>query len=211
MHQQLGKRLEDHKGQPYQDPVLNRYYNQLFCDDIEAFRTSVTESTPPWSVLLSSGKTQADLEAIVEDGMLESRAKIFAHRTLKRADAHLYGAILEVSLDKTLNVLAAYRDGSARAINNGRIIDWENREDAEVTEAIVTFLSASQFAAVHLTPWNKPRLPFPNPGITRFSILTSDDFFFGQGNMDKLMKDPLGEPVLQAGMDLLMKLSMKAS
>jgi hypothetical protein len=207
---QFGKKIEEPELKPYQDDVFNRAYEQFFCDDIEAFRTSIAEQTPPWDYLLSRQNDPEKLREIVGDDSAESRVKIFAHRLLHGGADHLYGAVVEVAIDKHLNVVAAYRDGSARAINNGRLIDWENLEDLEIREAIVTFLSASQFAMTNLDRWTKSRLPFPNRGLARFSIMSSDGFYFGQGSMEKMLKDPLGQPVMEAGMDLMMKLSMKA-
>lgn len=206
----FGKKIEAPDVKPYEDDVFNRAYEQLFCDSIEAFRTPTAEKTPPWDALLALPRDAEKMREIVADGSVESRAKIFAHRELHGGADHLYGAVIEVATDKHLNALAAYRDGSARAINNGRLIDWENTEDEEIRNAIVMFLSAAQFAMTNLQPWNKARLPFPNRGLARFSILSSDGFYFAQGSMEKLLKDPLGQPMMDAGMDLMMKLSMKA-
>jgi hypothetical protein len=210
MAMQFGKRIEETGGKPYEDDVLNRAYEQFFCDDLEAFRTATAEKTPPWDYLLSRQNDPEKLREIVADNATESRAKIFAHRLLRGGADHLYGAVVEVAIDKHLNLVAAYRDGSVRAINNGRLIDWEDLEDLEIREAIVIFLSASQFAMTNLDRWTKSRLPFPNRGLARFSILSSDGFYFGQGSMEKLLKDPLGQPMIESAMDLLMKVSMKA-
>jgi hypothetical protein len=209
MSLQFGKRIEDPNAKAYKDDVLNRAYEQFFCDDIEAFRTAIAEKAYPWDALLAKSEDPVALKKIVDDNAVESRAKVFAHRKITGND-YLYGAVLEVAMDKSLNVVAGYRDGSCRGINGGRIIDWLDLEDEEIRQALVTFLSASQYALTNLQPWTKPRLPFPSRGLVRFSILSSDGFYFAQGTMEKMLKDPLGQPVVESGMDLMMKLSMKA-
>src|SRR5262245_42830754 len=107
MHQHFGKRLVEPSGKPYEDDTLNRVYEQLFCDDVEVFRSATTEQTPPWSELLKKETPEARCKEIAEDDSLESRPRILAYRRAPTLQQHLFGVVVENFRDKTLNVVAA--------------------------------------------------------------------------------------------------------
>jgi hypothetical protein len=118
--------------------------------------------------------------------------------------AHLVlGVILEVPVHRGVDVLAAYRDGSARYLNySGKIaiIDTPTDEIASATRALLT---TAQALADRIGPWDRPQLPSLARGDARLLMLTPGGFRFGQGSDAQLRRDPMAAPVFDAGARLL--------
>ena len=211
--------IPDSLPQPYRDESMNLIYNLLFCDNIELYRNNTT--TPyqyPWSTLFSEAKRVDDLLKIVEDNDTESRIKILAFSLLRESEAitdkKLLGIIVEVGLDQGLDILASFRDGRARYINQtGKMIIWEMGN--EVTDALTNQLFSDGVNIVNqIGPWDKPRRPHPARGVVRLTFLVSDGLYFGEGPVTVMFNDAFAGPTLRSATKLMQYLTetvLKAS
>jgi hypothetical protein len=117
--------------------------------------------------------------------------------------AHVLGAIVEVPVEGGRDVLAAYRDGSARYLNHaGNVSVFENGPDT-VTAGVVAMIDAAQPLADVVGLWDKLQLPELPAGDSRLLLLTPGGFRFGQGPGDQLMKQPLADALFTAATQLL--------
>jgi hypothetical protein len=194
---------------PYRDKSLNLIYELLFCDNLDLFKGStVQDDKYPFDILVSDKSSVDDINRIINDDQLESRIKILAYNKLmlmgnqiKKKD--LLGVIVEIGLDNGLDVLAAYRDGSARYINHsGKLIVWDavdNISDKLINELFIN----SERVVRKIGPWDKARRPFPKKGIVRISFLVSDGLYFGEGPIVVLFNNDLDGPALYSATQLM--------
>ena len=201
---------------PYQEDSVNAIYDLLFCDSVGVFQKTVqSPRTYPWDILLADAPAENDLQRIVVDPELESRIKLLAYHILstvgkKSTDKILMGVVVELGLDEGLDVLAAYRDGTARYINyTGQMIIWDTYNDESMAITKQLFESSERIVS-QIGPWNKPRRAFPGKGDLRISFLVSDGLYFGEGPINTLFKDPLASPALTAATSMLQYLTNKA-
>ncbi|MGA0555394.1 hypothetical protein ACO2Q8_02005 [Larkinella sp. VNQ87] len=194
---------------PYRDPSINRLYELLFGDRPDLYQKLMHGSQGyPWESLLSETAPVADLQQIATDDELETRAKLLACFRL-RAGGHpvpkreLLAVVIEVGLDKGLDVLASYQDGTARYINQSeKIAIWETTDSR--SNLLTSNLFRDSIAIVSkIGPWAGPRRPFPTRGNLRISFLLSDGLYFGEGPMNALFNDPLAAPALNAAVQLM--------
>ena len=200
---------------PYQEESPNTIYDLLFCDSVGVFQKTVqSPRTYPWDILLADAPAENDLQRIVVDPELESRIKLLAYHILstvgkKSPDKILLGVVVELGLEDGLDVLAAYRDGTARYINyTGHIIIWDTHTDESIAITKQLFESSEKIIS-QIGPWNKPRHVFPGKGDLRISFLVSDGLYFGEGPINTLFKDPLAAPALTAATSMLQYLTKK--
>jgi hypothetical protein len=104
---------------PYQNEAINKIYNQLFCDNIEMYESKSIANIYPWNILFANNPDIEELETIIHDNTLQSRHKILAYNLLAAGgetleEKELLGVIVEVALPGGLDVIAAFRDGTAR-------------------------------------------------------------------------------------------------
>jgi len=190
---------------PYSDPGFNKLYNLLFADDPGLF---MNNNLYPWNILLSEKAAPDDLNKVATDTALESRARILAYNILKSKGntvdkKEILGIIVEVGLDEGLDVVAAYKDGTARYINHAeKIIVWQAANDE--SDALVKNLFETGLQVVkNIGPWHKERLANPGNGDVRISFLVADGLYFGQGPFEVLEKDKMGGPVINAATRLM--------
>src|SRR5438309_1316877 len=118
-------------GKPYKDEGLNKIYDLLFCDDINLFKKETPDNVYPWTELLSNNPDPDTLNKIATDQTLESRQRILAYNLLTAkgnpiTQKELLAVIIEVGLQKGLDVLAAFSDGTARYINQAeKLLVWD--------------------------------------------------------------------------------------
>jgi hypothetical protein len=102
--------------------------------------------------------------------------------------------------------LAVFADGSARYIKHtGKIAVVEgtpNNFDAEIAAVIAT----SKPIIEAIGPWDRDRLEAPQKGNIRMSFLVSDGLYFGEGPMDKMQKEQMASPLINAATSLLVKI-----
>jgi hypothetical protein len=76
------------------------------------------------------------------------------------------GAVAELPVNGAHDVLAAYRDGTARYLNySGKAVVWEDRSAAPIQAAISDWLARAQTIADVIGPWDQPALPPVPPGM----------------------------------------------
>lgn len=180
-------------------------YDLLFCDDLTHYKTKINQpGIYPWKILFSDTSTNDDLHALIHDPATGSRVKVLAYRKLlengeKALRKELLAVIVEIGLDLGNDILASYKDGTARYINqSGKIIAWE------VSDQRSDFLTSELFyesenIVKQIGPWDKQaRLAPPTKGLARITFLMSDGLYFGQAPMEDLFHDSLSGPALNA-------------
>ncbi|MEO5685624.1 MAG: hypothetical protein ABIQ88_23455 [Chitinophagaceae bacterium] len=181
----------------------------MFCDDIELYKTDgIQATTYPWNILLSGAPDAVGLQQIIDDNTLETRAKILAYRQLfsigySIEKKELLAVIVEVGLDAGLDVVASFKDGTARYINQtGKMIIWETAE--ETAAALTEELFTNCLPIIKQTgAWDKPRRPYPANGIARITFLVSDGLYFGEAPINVLFNDSLAKPALLSATALM--------
>ena len=201
---------------PYHNDALNTIYNGLFCDMPSLFTPEkAVQKEYPWNVLLNEAATSEEVLSLTADNTLESRAKLLGYNKLRSEGydvqkKELLGVIIEVGLDEGLDVVAAYKDGTARYINHsGKMIIWETKT-AESDALINDLFAASLQVVSRIGAWDKPRMPQPGNGDIRLNFLVADGLYFGQGPFEALAKDGMGGPVINAATRLMIFLTEKA-
>ncbi|RPH72182.1 MAG: hypothetical protein EHM78_04200 [Myxococcaceae bacterium] len=164
------------------------------------------------------GAAIARLRTVLEQPDLDSRQVLQAWHALRLAGSpppaelakRVEGVVVEVGLEGGLDLLAAYRDLSARYVSfSGAAIIWEH-PDRSLDGDIETLLSAGRRVVAAIGPWERPRPRPPGMGEVRINFLTPSGLHFGQGPYQNLASDGLGGPVLAAAIRLMQALIGKA-
>lgn len=200
---------------PYEDTTTNFIYNWLFCDDVQLFRKTASQPEQyPWNILLATSPVIPGLQTIIDDAAAETRAKIIAYNLMRThgyaaPKKELLGVIVEVALEDGLDTLAAFKDGTARYINqSGKMIIWEAAD--EQAGVLIKELFASSIPVIQqIGPWNDVRRPHPETGMARISFLVSDGLYFGEAPMNALFTNPLAKPALLAATALMQFLTSR--
>lgn len=197
---------------PYKNEGLNKIYNLLFCDDPGFCKSENLKDIYPWNILSEEAPDTGRLKEIIADKTIETRAKIFAHHQLLKngissTTKEVLAVIIEVGLDNGLDVLAAYKDYTARYINHSeKMLIWET-ETGRSTELIDSLFENSQKLIPYIGPWDKERKPFPAKDMVRLTFLVSDGLYFGEGPFDLLQRDGMGGPVIYSATQLMIYLT----
>jgi hypothetical protein len=201
---------------PYKHPSINLIYELLFCDDLGLYKSN---TQPPYnyplSILLSDTPNYVDLEKIIADASIESRIKILAYNKLlsngkKVTKKELLAVIVEIGLENGLDVLASFKDGTARYINQTeKMLIWETT-DATSNNLTDKLFEDSYIVVNQIGPWDKPRRPHPQKGIARITFLVSDGLYFGEGPINVLFNDPMDAPALLSATELMKYLMEKS-
>jgi hypothetical protein len=195
---------------PYGEPSTNLIYQMLFCDSLDLYRSN---STPPhhypFDILFAATSTAEELQKIIDDSNADPRVRVLAYNK-QMANGHppikkeLLAVIVEVGLDNGLDVLASFKNGTARYINQtGKILVWELTTDSKANELTDSLFMHGQSIIKRIGPWDKPRRPHPTKGNTRISFLVSDGLYFGEGPTDVLFNDPMAGPALGSATQLM--------
>ena len=202
---------------PYKDSATNIIYNLIFCDDLALFKANTkTPYSYPFDVLFSESSSIADLQNIIDDADTDPRLKILAYNKQlskghKPTKKELLAVIVEVGLDRGLDVLASFKNGTARYINQtGKVLIWETTTDANVNQLTGDLFAKAMDVVKQIGPWDKPRKPHPSKGNMRLSFLVSDGLYFGEGSMDVLFNDKLASPTLTIATSLMQYLTKKS-
>lgn len=202
---------------PYKDSSTNLIYNMLFCDNLNLYKEKTQQPYAyPFDILFSETSSVADLQKIIDDKNTDSRIKVLAYNK-QLASGHrptrkeLLGVIVEVGLDEGLDVLASFKNGTARYINHtGKILVWETTDDIAANKITKDLFSNSQNIVIQIGAWDKPRRPNPTKGDVRITFLVSDGLYFGEGPMDVLFSDPMASPALTKATELMQYLTQKS-
>lgn len=202
---------------PYRNEAINTVYHLLFCDNIDLYKKNNTQpALSPWKVLFAANPQAADLQQIIDDDNAESRTKILAYNQLRAAGIRpdkkeLLAVIVEIGMDNGLDVLASFRDGTARYINQSeRMIIWETADPQSQALTEQLFQEGAKVVA-QIGPWHEARRPPPPKDYVRITFLVSDGLYFGEGPCEVLFSDPLGASALLAATKLMQYLTEKAS
>jgi hypothetical protein len=121
------------------------------------------------------------------------------------------GVVAEIPVEGAHDLLAAYRDGSARYLNHsGKAVVWEDRSVSQVQAAIGTWLARGQVIAGATGPWDQPSFPPLLAGHARVMVLTPGGPQFGQGPMAGLSADPVAGPFISAAFSLMQLIISRA-
>lgn len=200
---------------PYQETAPDFIYNLLFCDDTELYKNNNQQpALYPLNILFADEINIVDLRKIINDPTVETRHKILAYKKLAAYGLNiqtkeLLGVIVEVGLENGLDVIAAYKDGTARYINQtGKMIIWETPDETS-NDLIKNLFEKSENIIAEIGPWNQPRKPFPHKGMVRINFLVTDGFYFGEGPADVFFRDSLAKPALFSAAALMQFLTEK--
>lgn len=120
--------------------------------------------------------------------------------------AEVLGVVVEIPIDDRHDVLAGYRDGTARYLNHsGRVAIVD--DPTAFASVVAALVDAGQGLADRIGPWDRPELPPLPPGHARLAMLTREGFRFGQGPEAALLGDAIAQPVLAAATALLVAIT----
>lgn len=194
---------------PYKKTEVNQLYQMLFCDNIDLYKGNILPPfTYPYSILLNENSSITDLQKITKDDTLDTRLKILAYRKMQSPEFNppekeLFGVIVEVGLENGLDVLASYKDGTARYINYAEsVLIWETTtpESNALTDDL--FNKSAEIVKL-IGPWDKARRPNPGRDMVRISFLVSDGLYFGEGGVNVFFNDPMAKPALTTATQLM--------
>jgi hypothetical protein len=116
------------------------------------------------------------------------------------------GVVVEVGVDRGLDLVAAYPDHHARYYNfSGAAVVWERPNDS-LDKPIDDLLRAATVVVDAIGLWEKEKPSPPPKGQVRINILTPSGLHFGQGSWDALSKDKIGGPVIGLSFQLMQRL-----
>lgn len=119
----------------------------------------------------------------------------------------VYGVVVEAALPSGLDLMVAYRDGSARFWSStGESILWD-RPDSRLDKPIQILIEAGQKAAERIGSGDHPRPPLPAAGQLRFTMLTPGGKAFVEGAEAQLIKDATNKGLLIAAAELLTRIT----
>jgi hypothetical protein len=211
------KAVQNSSDNPYKDSATNFIYNLLFCDNLDLYKAN---SQPPYSypfdILFSETSSVTDLQKLIDDTTTEPRIKVLAYNK-QLASGHkpnkkeLLAVIVEVGLDEGLDVLASFKNGTARYINQtGKILVWETTTDAKANQLTNDLFSKSMHIVNQIGPWDKPGKLHPAKGNTRITFLVSDGLYFGEAPTNTLFDDKTANPTLMVATMLMQYLTEKS-
>jgi hypothetical protein len=204
------------------DPA--RASRELLYGDVPLAKWAAIGTGIPWAMLgeaadnIASGRLPhaADLLlAVARNQALEARQRLEAWTALRGISAtpppavaaKLEGVVVDVVMPRGRDSLAVYRDPSAVYIDFSGTVKYA-RNEARYTDLLRAVLAAGHALLPNVAPWQGARPPVPDThGTARVSLLTAAGYSIGQGQMNVLMSDPLGGPVLNAAVALLGALS----
>lgn len=151
-------------------------------------------------------------QRIARDDGVESRSRLQAWYFLRRVGQpppaecakRVLGTVVEMPVQAGHDLLAAYEDGSARYLNySGRVLVWEQRDEAKVGAAIAAWIGIGSAIAERIGPWEESGFPALPPGHLRIMMLTPSGPHFGQGPQDALLADDSARSFTDAATQVL--------
>ena len=193
---------------PYGRSDVDQFYDLLFCDDPSAFAPRPGHPPTPWQAALFGGDDPGAVRQLADDPGEESRIRLLACDWLRARRQGvpprvLLGVVVEVSLERGLDVLAAYADGRVRYINQtGRVAVFEVGPPPIVAKAREVVASAEP-AIEQLALSTAPRRPPPTNGAVRITLLASDGRYLGEGPFEQVEREPTAAPIIRHASELL--------
>ena len=155
---------------------------------------------------------------VLADEKLEPRTQLQAWHFLRQhgqspppeVAKDVLGTVVEVGMADGLDLLAAYRDHTARYYNySGAGVVWE-RPDGSLDPIIDQLLLASSRVVLRIGPWDGERPGPPPKGQVRVCFLTPSGLHFGQGAWAAISADELGGQVVAFATALMSALIEKS-
>ena len=157
------------------------------------------------------------LKQIVEKQGLNTRIYLQAWHTLRSLDewpsesqrGYLQGVVVENHMDHGLDIVAAYRDYTARYWNySGTGVVWEAR-DREIDQLIVDLLAVGDAIMKQIGLGQHETPPVPEKGYLRIYLMAYDGSCFGHGLFEQLSRDKMGNAAIGAAINLMNGLTKK--
>ena len=157
------------------------------------------------------------LKQIVEKEGLNTRIYLQAWHTLRSLDewppesqrGYLQGVVVENHMDHGLDIVAAYRDYTARYWNySGTGVVWEAR-DREIDQLIVDLLAVGDAIMKQIGLGQHETPPVPEKGYLRIYLMAYDGSCFGHGLFEQLSRDKMGNAAIGAAINLMNGLTKK--
>jgi hypothetical protein len=185
-----------------------------------------SETIFPWSNFVEANqalkkndnaKALGLLKQIVDADGLDTRIYLQAWHTLVNLGelppeplrGKIQGAVIEYHMDQGLDIVAAYRDHTARYWNySGTGIVWETR-DPEIDKLIDNLLNVGQEIMKRIGLGQRDLLPVPQQGNIRIFLMAYDGTCFGEGHYDNLSQDEMGKYAINTAYGLMMGLMDK--
>jgi hypothetical protein len=217
--ERMGEKMEEvlKVRDPYKNSAANIIYHLLFCDNIDLYKKHTQGPYAyPFNILFSPASTAADLQNVINDTNTEPRIKMLACTKLramgrKPENNAIYAVIVEAGLEQGPDVLASFRDGTARYINQtGNLLVWETAEDMEAKALTAALFENSAPAVSQTEPWGKKRIMHPAQGFTKITLLSSGGLYYTMGETDILLNEGLTKPALAAAVRLKQWLTQKS-
>ncbi|MEJ2397708.1 MAG: hypothetical protein P8Z67_05500 [Gammaproteobacteria bacterium] len=144
---------------PYHQAESNIIYNQLFCDNPDAYKkTGAVNNDPIWKLLFSSNPDIQAIRKLGESKKADSRQKLLADHILienKHKPVHkvLLGVIVEVAFKNGLDTLAAYRDGSVYYIHRDGHVKKLQKPGKKIAAKVRKLFLEAQPIIEKIKPW----------------------------------------------------------
>lgn len=178
------------RAQPYQEEGINLIYELLFADDLKLYESNTENKEQyPFNLIFGAPNDDQMIELINSD--LATRVKVLAHRKLQKSlnSEELLGVIVEVSMLEGLDVLAAYKDGTARYINySEKLLVWETQTE-ESDKLIDQLFKSGVNALQKLDISEQQRQVFPRKGNVRLTFLVCDQLYVFEVGMGSMYDD----------------------
>jgi len=157
------------------------------------------------------------LKQIVEKPELNTRIYLQAWHTLRSLGewppesqrGYLQGAVVENHMDHGLDIVAAYRDYTARYWNySGTGVVWETR-DREIDQLVVDMLAVGDAIMKQIGIGQHEPPSVPEKGYLRIYLMAYDGSCFGHGLYDQLSQDKMGNAAIGTAVNLMQGLMNK--
>jgi hypothetical protein len=161
------------------------------------------------AILFGPAPDPAAVSALAHDPANESRVRALAFHWLRDRGFEIQrglvlGIVIEVPLDRGLDVLAAYADGSVRYINHtGRMTFIEAGASSDANGQSQRLIALAGPVIARIGPWDQPRLPPPGQPNLRLTFIVSDGLYVGDGPFRTMEQDALAGPLVSQGTQLL--------
>jgi hypothetical protein len=201
-------------------------YTRASLDPFLAWLKEDSKSAFPWSNFFEANEAikAGDnaraiplLKQIVEKEGLNTRIYLQAWHTLRSLEewppesqrGYLQGVVVENHMDHGLDIVAAYRDYTARYWNySGTGVVWEAR-DREIDQLVVGLLAVGDAIMKQIGLGQHETPPVPEKGYLRIYLMAYDGSCFGHGLFEQLSRDKMGNAAIGAAINLMNGLTKK--
>jgi hypothetical protein len=204
----------------------NPHIRDTLFGDVPFEHWASSETGEPWVSFKAAKEARARgdgdacvqiLKDIVSREGLESRQYLQGWHFLKQFGVQpppekakeLLGIVVEVGMERGLDLLAAYPDFRARYYNfSGAAVIWE-RPDSSLDAPVQKLLDSATPVISKIGLWTQARPAEPRKGCIRINMLTPSGLHFGEGMFQALASDPLGGPMVTAATQLMQAMIKK--